>query len=138
MLKKFLSGKNVGFYLSALGFVFALLSLIIYTVRGGNYLSPVSTAAVIILVIGLVTNIVCLFKDFSILGILPVVLYACSLAILLNTEMLFISNVLFNVDGNHFDVAFYLFWIFDILATVLSAVGFSMGLSKKTKEVVGK
>ena len=62
MLKKFLSGKKTGFYLSALGFLFALLTLIVYTARGGNYLSPVSAAAVVLLVIGLITNILCLFN----------------------------------------------------------------------------
>ena len=138
MLKKFLSGKKTGFYLSALGFLFALLTLIVYTARGGNYLSPVSAAAVVVLVIGLITNILCLFKDFGILGIVPVVLYASSLTVLLNTEMLFISNVAFGVDGNSFDVAFFLFWIFDILATVLTAVGFSIGLSKEKTAVSEK
>lgn len=133
MIKRFLSNKKIGFYLLASSFLFALLTLIFYTVRGGNYLSPVSNVAVILLVIGLISNVLCLVLDFGILGIIPVILYSCVLAVLLNTEMLFISNVAFGVDGNNFDALFFLFWIFDILAVITSAIGFSIGISKSNK-----
>lgn len=133
MIKRFLSNKKIGFYLLVASFLFALLTLIFYTARGGNYLSPVSSVAVILLILGLVSNVLCLVLDFGILGIVPVVFYSCVLAVLLNTEMLFISNVAFGVDGNSFDLAFFLFWIFDILAIISSAVGFSLGISKSNK-----
>lgn len=137
MIKRFLSNKKIGFYLLIASFLFGLLTLIIYTVRGGNYLSPVSNLAVILLIVGLVSNLLCLVLDFGILGIVPVILYSCVLAVLLNTEMLFISNVAFGVDGNSFDAAFFLFWIFDILAIITSAVGFSIGISK-TNKIINK
>lgn len=47
--------------------------------------------------------------------------------------MLFITNVLFGVDGNYFDGAFYTFVITSILAMIVSAVAFAMGLSKNDK-----
>ena len=103
MLKKFLSSKGKGFYLSLASLLCGLLTVVFYTARGGNYLSPVS----------------------------PVAFYAVSVAVLLNTEMLFISNVAFGVDGNSFDALFFLFWIFDFLAVILAAVAFSLGYSKK-------
>ena len=133
MLKKFLETKKAGWYVELSSFILALITLIAYVARGGNYLSPVSTSAVVVLSIGLVINAVALFKDFKVLGLLPVALYAGSAAILLNTEMLFISNVIFGVDGNSFDVAFFMFIICDILAIITSAVAFSMGLTKEVK-----
>ncbi len=133
MLQKFLETKKSGWYVELVSFILALITLIAYVARGGNYLSPVSTSAVVVLSIGLVINAVALFKDFKVLGLLPVALYAGSAAILLNTEMLFISNVIFGVDGNSFDVAFFMFIICDILAIITSAVAFSMGLTKEVK-----
>lgn len=133
MLKKFLETKKSGWYVELVSFILALITLITYVARGGNYLSPVNTSAVVVLSIGLVINAVALFKDFKVLGLLPVALYAGSAAILLNTEMLFISNVIFGVDGNSFDVAFFMFIICDILAIITSAVAFSMGLTKEVK-----
>lgn len=131
MLKKFLSSKGKGFYLSLASLLCGMLTVVFYTARGGNYLSPVSPVAVVRMVLGIVTTLLCCFKDFGILGILPVAFYAVSVAILLNTEMLFISNVAFGVDGNSFDALFFLFWIFDFLAVILAAVAFSLGYSKK-------
>ncbi len=133
MLQKFLETKKSGWYVELVSFILALITLITYVARGGNYLSPVSTFAVVVLSIGLVINAVALFKDFKVLGLLPVALYAGSAAILLNTEMLFISNVIFGVDGNSFDVAFFMFIICDILAIITSAVAFSIGLTKEVK-----
>lgn len=133
MIKKFLETKKAGWYVELASFILALITLITYMARGGNYLSPVSASAVVLLSIGLVINAVALFKDFKVLGLLPVALYTGSAAILLNTEMLFISNVIFGVDGNSFDVAFFMFIICDILAIITSAVAFSMGLTKEVK-----
>lgn len=134
MLKRFLENRKPGFYLLLASFITGLLTLIIYTVRGGNYLSPISGIAVALLILGLVTNVVSVFLDFGIVGILPVIFYSCALAVLLNTEMLFITNVAFGVDGNFFDFAFFLFWIFDILSIILAAVGFSIGTGRKEKK----
>ena len=47
--------------------------------------------------------------------------------------MLFITNVMFGVDGNVFDGAFYTFIITGILALIAAAVAFGMGLSKSNK-----
>lgn len=101
--------------------------------RSGNCLSPVSNATVVVLVIGILINVVALLKDFKILGLVPVVLYSVSAEILLNTEMLFISNVIFGVDGNSFDGAFFTFIACELLAVITSAVAFSMGLTKEDK-----
>lgn len=133
MIKRFLQNKKPGFYVSLAGLVCALVALICYTARGGNYLSPVSLTVVLCLVFGILTNVGVLFVDFKFLAIIPTILYSVAGAVLLNTEMLFITNVLFGVDGNYFDGAFYAFMIMTVIAILASAVGFSIGLSKSNK-----
>ncbi|MGN1242968.1 MAG: hypothetical protein ACI4TN_01905 [Candidatus Enterosoma sp.] len=130
-VKMFLSHKKIGWYVSAASFLFGLLTLIVYTARGGNYLSPVSPAAVTLLVFAILTNALVLFVDFKIAAVIPMILFDCVLAILLNTEMLFITNVAFGVDGNYLDGAFFTFVITEVLAVITSSVAFAMGLSKK-------
>ena len=132
-VKKFFANKKPGFYVMALACLLGLLSLIVYVARGGNYLSPVSGLAVTLLAIGVVASLLCLVLDFGILGIVPVALFASALAVLLNTEMLFISNVAFGVDGNSIDGGFVFFVGGVILAVLLSAVAFGMGLSKSNR-----
>ena len=132
-VKSFLANKRAGWYVSLASLVLALITAIVYTARGGNYLSPVSGAAVALLVVGIIANAAALVLDFKVLGILPVIFYACTIAVLLNTEMLFITNVMFGVDGNIFDGAFYTFIITGILALIAAAVAFGMGLSKSNK-----
>lgn len=130
-IKKFLAGKKPGWYVSLASFVLGLITVIVYGARGGNYLSPVSGVAVAMLVLGVVTNVAVLVKDFKIGALLPAIFYAIAVAVLLNTEMLFITNVAFGVDGNYFDGAFFTFLITLALALVCAAVAFGMGLSKK-------
>ncbi len=126
----FIQGKRAGWYVSLASLILGLITLIAYTARGGNYLSPVSSAAVICLVFAVVTNVLVLIKDFKVGAFVPMVLYAAVVAILINTEMLYITNVLFGVDGNIFDGGFFCFVICGILAMITSAVAFGMGLSK--------
>ena len=130
-VKMFLSHKKIGWYVSAASFLFGLLTLIVYTARGGNYLSPVSPAAVTLLVLAILTNALVLIADFKIAAFIPMILFDCVLAILLNTEMLFITNVAFGVDGNYLDGAFFTFVITEVLAVITSSVAFAIGLSKK-------
>lgn len=134
-VKKFLGNKKPGWYVSAVSFVLGLITLIVYTARGGNYLSPVSSAAVALLVIAIISNLVVLAADFKVGAVIPMILYACVLAVLLNTEMLFITNVAFGVDGNYFDGAFFVFLVTEVLAVLASAVAFSMGLSRTAEPV---
>lgn len=131
--KKFLANKKVGWYVSLASLILGLITIIVYTARGGNYLSPVSNAAVCLLAFAIVTNALVLVLDFKVLALIPMILYACVVAVLLNTEMLFITNVIFGVDGNYFDGAFWTFVVCSILAMVVSAVAFAMGLSKSNK-----
>ncbi len=133
LVKRFLKNKKVGWYLSVVSLILGIITLIVYTVRGGNYLSPVSNAAVALLVLAILTNLAVLVLDFKIGAFVPLILYACVVAVLLNTEMLFITNVIFGVDGNYFETSFFTFIVTSILATIVSAVAFALGLSKSNK-----
>lgn len=133
MLKDFLANKRPGWYVSVASLLLGLITVIVYTARGGNYLSPVSSAAVVLLVFAVLTNAAVLVMDFKVAAFIPMILYACTVAVFLNTEMLFITNVIFGVDGNHFDGAFFTFLVTGVLAMVTSAVAFAMGLSKSNK-----
>lgn len=129
--EKLLKNKTKGWYVSLASLLFGLLTLVVYTLRGGNYLSPVNSVAVLLLEIGVVVNALILIADFKVGAIVPMLLYDCVLAILLNTEMLFITNVAFGVDGNYLDLAFFVFVIAEVLAVLTSSLAFAMGLSKK-------
>ena len=133
MLKDFLANKKPGWYVSVASLLLGLITVIVYTARGGNYLSPVSSAAVVLLVLAVLTNAAVLVMDFKVAAFIPMILYACTVAVFLNTEMLFITNVIFGVDGNYFDGAFFTFLVTGVLAMVTSAVAFAMGLSKSNK-----
>ena len=134
-IKEFFASRKPGFYVSFFGCVLALIGFIVYVARGGNYLSPVNGAAVTLWIIGIVCNVASLIVDFSLLGILPVALYAASFAVLLNSEMLFLTNVAFGVDGNSIDFGWIFFFICILVAILLVAVGFGMGTAKeKTAE----
>lgn len=128
--KSFIASKKIGWYVSIAACVLGLIALIAYTARGGHYLSPVSTAAVLMFVFGVVTNIAVLVKDFKLCAIVPVIFYSIALAILLNTEMQLITNVIFGVDGNVLDGGWWTFVITDVLAVIASAVAFGLGLEK--------
>lgn len=133
MLKDFLANKRPGWYVSVASLLLGLITVIVYTARGGNYLSPVSSAAVVLLVFAVLTNAAVLVMDFKVAAFIPMILYTCTVAVFLNTEMLFITNVIFGVDGNYFDGAFFTFLVTGVLAMVTSAVAFAMGLSKSNK-----
>lgn len=130
---RFLKNKRPGWYVSLASLILGLIALITYTVRGGNYLSPVSSVAVSLLVLAVITNLLVLVVDFKLGAFIPMILYACVVAVLLNSEMLFITNVLFGVDGNYFETSFYTFVITAILSMITSAVAFALGLSKSNK-----
>lgn len=130
-IKDFFKTKALGWWFSLAACVLALITLITYTARGGNYLSPVSNAAVACLSIGFVVNVLILIKDFKVGAFVPLLLYTGTLAILLNSEMTFISNVMFGVDGNSFDGAFWVF-VIGIFATVIAAA--VAAIKKMTKD----
>ena len=57
LIKDYLKSRTAGWYVSLASFVFGLVTFIIYVARGGNSFSPVSGAAVAMLVLGWATNL---------------------------------------------------------------------------------
>lgn len=131
----FLKGKAVGWYISLAAMIAAIVSVIVYAVRGGDStnLSPVDSTAVTMFVIGIVCNAIVLIKDFGIGGFVPFVFYTIVVGVLLNSEMLFLSNVLTSIDNNVLDGAWFVFIVTALLALLLSAVAAVMRMTKKEK-----
>lgn len=130
----YLKTRTPGWYVSLSTLLVGLIGLITYLARGGNTYSPVSMSATLVFSIGLVVNVLILIKDFKIGAYIPFILYSVTLAILLNSEMLFISNVLTGIDNNSFDPAFIIFFILFILTTGLSFASTIMKIHNEKAE----
>ena len=129
-VKEFISKKSVGWYVSAAACVLGLITLIIYAARGGNSYSPLSPAAVTLLVFGVVTNAAVLWKDFKVGAFVPYIFYVAAFGVLFNSEMLFVTNVLGGIDNNVFDSAFIACAVFLALTIV---GGFAAAVMRLTK-----
>lgn len=130
-VKNFMEKKSVGWYVSLAALVFGLITVIVYGARGGNSYSPVSPAAVVLLVLGIIINAAVLVKDFKIGAFVPYIFYTVALGVLFNSEMLFVSNVLGGIDNNVFDGAFIAFLVFLALTLVTSFAAAIMRMTKK-------
>jgi hypothetical protein len=126
----FLEKKAGCWYVSVIALACAAISLVVYVLRGGNYLSPVNSMAVTLMIVGVVVNALILLKDFRIGAFIPFVMYMCVFGILLNSEMLFISNVAFGVDGNFLDTGFFVFVGTNILSIFFSAIAATGKMTK--------
>lgn len=127
----YLKTRTPGWHVAFASLLVGLIGLIVYVARGGNTYSPVSVGAVTTFSIGLIINLLILIKDFKIGAYIPFILYSITLAILLNSEMLFISNVLTGIDNNSFDSAFIIFLILFILTDGLSFASTIMTIHRK-------
>ena len=132
-IKNFIAGKKPGWYVSTVACLFALITVIVYGARGGNRYSAVSGAVLALLIVGIVLNVAVLYKDFGVGPFVPFIFYTISLGVMANTEMLFMSNVLFAIDNNTFDSAWLVFVVFEVLAVATSLTACIMNLSKPVK-----
>ena len=110
--------------------VAALVSLIVYLVRNGNEYSQVSDVVKYLMIGGIVLNAIILIEDFSFGAFLPFACYTVSAGVLLNTEMLFVSNVLTNIDGTQFDAMFFVFIGALAVAVLMGALAFVTRMTK--------
>ena len=109
----------------------AIVTAIVYTVRGGNVYSPVDNTAVAMLIVGIVCNAVVLVKDFRIGAFVPFVFYTVTAGILLNTEMLFLSNVMTAIDNNALDGAWIFFVVTLVVSVLCAGIAAAMRMTKK-------
>lgn len=134
-MKGFLQSKAAGWYFSLAAMALAIVTAIVYTVRGGNVYSPVDNTAVAMLIVGIVCNAVVLVKDFRIGAFVPFVFYTVTVGILLNTEMLFLSNVMTAIDNNALDPAWICMVVFLVLAIAAGFAATIMKISKPKNKV---
>ncbi len=131
MVKKLLERKASGFYVAAATLVLALAFILVYGIRGGNTYSPVSALAVWMFVAGIITNCLILIKDFKFGAYIPFIFYFIGFGVLFNSEMLYISNVFVNVDGNSFDFVYILMFVLLLLTLIGSFAATLMKLEKE-------
>ena len=122
----YLKSRTPGWFVTLATLFLGLITLIIYTARGGNSYSPVSTTAVIIFVVAIITNALILIKDFKVGAYVPFIFYVV---------VLFISNVLTGIDNNAFDSAYIVMFIFLILTIVCSFASTIMTIHKEEKTI---
>lgn len=130
-MKGFLQSKAAGWYFSLAAMVLAIVTVIVYTARGGNVYSPVDNTAVAMLIVGIVCNAVVLVKDFRIGAFVPFVFYTVTVGILLNTEMLFLSNVMTAIDNNALDGAWIFFVVTLVVSELCAGIAAAMRMTKK-------
>lgn len=130
-MKGFLQSKAAGWYFSLAAMVLAIVTAIVYTVRGGNVYSPVDNTAVAMLIVGIVCNAVVLVKDFRIGAFVPFVFYTVTVGILLNTEMLFLSNVMTAIDNNALDGTWIFFVVTLVVSELCAGIAAAMRMTKK-------
>lgn len=130
-MKGFLQSKAAGWYFSLAAMALAIVTAIVYTVRGGNVYSPVDNTAVAMLIVGIVCNAVVLVKDFRIGAFVPFVFYTVTVGILLNTEMLFLSNVMTAIDNNALDGAWIFFVVTLVVSELCAGIAAAMRMTKK-------
>ena len=130
-MKGFLQSKAAGWYFSLAAMALAIVTAIVYTVRGGNVYSPVDNTAVAMLIVGIVCNAVVLVKDFRIGAFVPFVFYTVTVGILLNTEMLFLSNVMTAIDNNALDGAWIFFVVTLVLSVLCAGIAAAMRMTRK-------
>ena len=131
LIKDYLKSRTAGWYVSLASFVFGLVTFIIYVARGGNSFSPVSGAAVAMLVLGWATNLLVLVKDFGVGAFVPYLFYIAAFGVLFNSEMAFVSNVFTSIDGTRLDGAFIACFVFLILTMATGFAACIMKLGKK-------
>lgn len=131
MLKEFISKKSVGFYLFAASAIFALAMLITYACRGGDVLTKIEPAAIVVLIVGIVLNVLLAVKTIRPLEIIPYLCYFVALVIFFASEITFMGNLAFGVDGNRLDAGFVFVAVFGAIAFVSGMASSMMKFEKE-------
>lgn len=132
----YLKSRTAGWYVALASMILGLITLIIYVARGGNSYSPVSNVAIAMFAIAIIMNALILIKDFEIGAYIPFIFYVVGVGILINTEMLFISNVLTGIDNNSFDLTYIVMFVFLIITIVVSFASTIMTIHRNNIKIV--
>lgn len=130
-MKEFLAKKTVGFYVFLASALLAFFSVLFYSVRGGDVLTEINSAVIVLFIIGIILNLLLAIKDIKPLEIIPFVLYFIALAIFLDSEINFMGNVFWGTDGNYFDALFILATLTGLLSVIS---GMTAAIMKVEKE----
>ena len=120
-----LQHKAGGFYALIVYVVCGIIALASYFPMT-NTLRVVSPLVVAALVLGLVCALFNIVKDIPYLDFLPVLFSSIALGGFVNSEGLFVSNVLMAIDGSTLETSFLLTAAFQVVALVAAILAFVM------------
>lgn len=132
-MREFLAKKSIGWYIYGGAALFALISLIIYVARGGDIFTKVSSAAVVLSIIGILLSIGMMIKDIKPLEIIPFVFYFASLLIFFGSEIEFIGNVAYGTDGQAISAGFVCIAVFGLLSVIAAMTASIMKIEKENR-----
>lgn len=130
-VKEFMTKRTVGWYLFAASALCGLLTLIVYAARGGDVLTKLAPAAIVLLVVGVLLNAALLVKDVRPLELAPFVLYLAAFAVFMASEITFIGNVINGVDGNALDGGFVCVALFGLVSVGLGMAACILKIEKE-------
>lgn len=130
-VRNFFQKRTVGYYIYALSCILAIATAIVYEVRGGDALTKIDHSVTVLLIIGIVVNVFMMLKDIKPLEIVPFVLYLIAIVAFIATEIDFIGNVFYGVDGNAFDPAFFGIIVLGILAVISGMIACMMKIERE-------
>ena len=126
-----LANKSKGFKFFAAACAAALIALVTYLVRNGDVLTSTVPSVTILLIAGIVLSVLMAIKDVKPLEMVPFVLYLGAFLIFLDTEINFVSNLIYGADGNSMDFGFILFTVCGLVAVVAGFIAAVNGIEKE-------
>lgn len=130
-VRDFFQKKTAGYYIYLLSCIFAIAAAITYEMRGGDALTKIDHSVTVLLFVGIIINVLMMLKDIKPLEIIPFVLYLIALVAFIATEIDFIGNVFYGVDGNAFDPAFFGIIVLGILAVISGMIACMMKIERE-------
>ena len=125
-IKKFLSGKGVGYYLTLPALIFGILAIVMYGRTGiTDFNTQLSTSALVCGWIGVGLLAVSLVIEFRPVKYVAYLLFLYAFFAYIQTQATYIANVFVSIDGNTFTsgfIATVVFYVLSFVVTLFAAV----------------
>ena len=124
-IKKFLSGKGVGYYLTLPAIIFGILAIVMYGKTGiTDFNTQLSTGVLVCGWIGVGLLIISLAFEFKPVKYVAYLLFLFAFFAYIQTQATYIANVFVSIDGNTFTggfIATVVFYVLSFVVTLLAA-----------------
>ena len=129
-LAKFFKERTKGFYFVALGFVFSLISLVLYALTGVNEFAPkYSVVLFVTTACSLALSLFSRIREWKLVREFAYLFAPYSFICYIGTQVNYVANLLVAIDGSSFSMGFLFSVIFFFLAFLADLI--SVFLSKK-------